>query len=548
MKGLMMDTPLLIPSLIQHAARCHAEVEICSLTIEGAMHRYGWGDCYGRVQRLANALRSLGVEPGDRIATLAWNGYRHLELYYGVSGMGAVCHTVNPRLFTEQITYILNHAADRFIFVDLSFVELLEAMIEQITCVEGFIILTDEAHMPDTSLPNALCYETLLAAAADHYDWPRLDERSASALCYTSGTTGSPKGTLYSHRSTVLHALGILIGSFALKGDDVVLPVVPMFHVQSWGIPHAAPLVGAKLVFNGPHFDGETLQRLFEEERVTVSLGVPTIWLGLLDYLRASGKRIDSLRMLISGGAAPPLSMVEAIERDYGVPINHGWGMTETSPVAAAGINPRRLAGLTPDDRIKAKLKQGQALYGVDMKIVDDDGNRLPHDGEATGELYVRGPWVMSGYYNDQAATADAFDDEGWFGTGDVVSIEPDHHIQITDRSKDLIKSGGEWISSIDLENTAMGHPDVAEAAAIAMPHPKWGERPLLVVVPTPGATPTKNDIIDYLRDKVARWGLPDDVVFTDQIPHTATGKISKLKLRETYKDYVLPTAEPGAE
>ena len=540
----MMDRPLLIPSLIGHAARCHAEVEICSATVEGPRHRYGWGDCYARVQRLACALQTLGVEPGDRIATLAWNGYRHLELYYGVSGMGAICHTINPRLFSEQIAYIVNHAADRFVFVDLTFVPLLEDMIEKIAGVEGFIIMTDQAHMPETTLPNALCYETLLADEEPAYEWPDLDEHTASALCYTSGTTGNPKGTLYSHRSTVLHALGILIASFNLRGDDVVLPVVPMFHVQSWGIPHAAPLVGAKLVFNGPHFDGETLQKLFAEERVTVSLGVPTIWLGLLDYLRASGKRIDSLRMLISGGAAPPLSMIEAFETDYDVPINHGWGMTETSPVAAAGINPRRLAGLTPDERIKEKLKQGQVLYGVDMKIVDDDGNRLAHDGKAAGELYVRGPWVSCGYYNDDAATAEAFDAEGWFRTGDVVSIEPDHHILITDRAKDLIKSGGEWISSIDLENTAMGHPDVAEAAAIAMPHPKWGERPLLVVVARNGAEPTKDDILDYLRDKVASWWLPDDVVFASEIPHTATGKISKLRLRETYKDYVLPTVE----
>ena len=544
MKGLMMDVPLLIPSLISHAARCHAEVEICSATVEGPMHRYNWGACYARVQRLAGALESLGVEPGDRVATLAWNGYRHLELYYGVPGMGAVCHTINPRLFKEQIAYIINHAADRFIFVDLTFVSLLEEMLDEIGGVEGFIILTDEDHMPETTLRNTLCYETLLAAETPDFTWPDLDERTASALCYTSGTTGNPKGTLYSHRSTVLHSLGILIASFALNGNDVVLPVVPMFHVQSWGIPHAAPLVGAKLVFNGPHFDGETLQKLFAEEQVTVSLGVPTIWLGLLDYLRSSGKRVDSLRMLISGGAAPPLSMIEAYETDYGVPINHGWGMTETSPVAAAGINPRRLAGLDAEARIKEKLKQGQALYGVETKIVDDDGNRLAHDGKASGELHVRGPWVTSGYFEDEAATADAFDAEGWFRTGDVVAIEPDHHIVITDRSKDLIKSGGEWISSIDLENTAMGHPDVAEAAAIAMPHPKWGERPLLVVVARDGAEPTKDDVIDYLRDKIVSWWLPDDVVFASEIPHTATGKISKLTLRETYKDYVLPTAE----
>ena len=508
------------------------------------MHRYGWGDCYARVQRLANALHTLGVEQGDRIATLAWNGYRHLELYYGVSGVGAICHTVNPRLFSEQIAYIINHAADRFIFADLTFVPLLEDMLDEIGGVEGFIVMTDEEHMPETTLPNALCYETLLAAETPAYDWPEFDERTASALCYTSGTTGNPKGTLYSHRSTVLHSLGILAASFALTGDDVVLPVVPMFHVQSWGIPHAAPVVGAKLVFNGPHFDGETLQKLFEDERVTVTLGVPTIWLGLLDYLRGSGKRVDSLRMLISGGAAPPVSMIEAYEKEYGVPINHGWGMTETSPVAAAGIDPRRLAGLTPDERIVEKLNQGQALYGVEMKIVDDHGNRLPHDGEAAGELYVRGPWVTSGYFNDAAANAEAFDDEGWFRTGDVAAIEPDHHIRITDRAKDLIKSGGEWISSIDLENTAMGHPDVAEAAAIAMPHPKWGERPLLVVTPRPGATPAKDDIIAYLQGKVASWWLPDDVVFTDEIPHTATGKIAKLQLREAYKDYVLPTVE----
>lgn len=540
----MMDTPLLIPSMISHAARCYADVEICSLTVDGPVHRYNWGDCYVRVQRLAGALGSLGVESGDRIATLAWNGYRHLELYYAVPGIGAVCHTINPRLFTEQIAYIINHAADRFIFVELSFISLLEDMIDKINGVEGFIILTDEAHMPDTRLPNALCYETLLAAEEPIYVWPVLDERTASALCYTSGTTGNPKGTLYSHRSTVLHALGILIAGFAFNGDDVLLPVVPMFHVQSWGIPHAAPLVGAKLVFNGPHFDGETLQRLFEEEQVTVSLGVPTIWLGLLDYLRASGKRIDSLRMLISGGAAPPLSMVEAFEKDYGAPINHGWGMTETSPVAAAGINPRRLAGLSQDERIKATLMQGQALYGVDMKIVDDDGARLPHDGKAAGELLVRGPWVTSGYFNDEAATAEAFDAEGWFRTGDVASIAPDHHIHLTDRSKDLIKSGGEWISSIDLENTAMGHRDVAEAAAIALPHPKWGERPLLIVVPRQGTAPTEDDVIDYLRGKVADWWLPDQVVFTDALPHTATGKIAKLRLRDIYKNHVLPTAE----
>ena len=543
MHGLMMDMPLLIPSLIQHAARCHGDVEIVSQTVEGPIHRYTYADCLARVQRLANALEALGVARGDRVATLAWNGYRHLELYYGVSGMGAVCHTVNPRLYREQIAYIVNHAADRFVFLDPTNVPQLEDMRGDIAGVEGFVVMTGEEHMPETSLPNAMCYETLLAAQPPAYDWPDLDERAASALCYTSGTTGNPKGTLYSHRSTVLHALGILAASFALRGDDVVLPVVPMFHVQSWGIPHAAPITGAKLVFNGPRFDGEALQAMFADERVTVTLGVPTIWLGLLDYLRASGKRVDSLRMLVSGGAAPPPSMVEAYEKEYGVSVNHGWGMTETSPVAAAGINPRVLARLSPDERIRAKLKQGQVLYGVELKIVDDAGNPLPHDGKTSGELFARGPWVTSGYYNDDAANAVAFDREGWFRTGDVAAIEPDGHIMITDRAKDLIKSGGEWISSIDLENTAMGHADIAEAAAIAMPHPKWGERPLLVVVPRDGAALARGDIIDFLRGKVAKWWLPDDVVFASELPHTATGKVAKLRLREIYKDHVLPTA-----
>lgn len=542
MEGLMMNRPLLIPSMIQHADRCHRDVEIVSVTTEGPTHRYTWGDCYGRVQQLANVLEALGVEQGDRVATLAWNSYRHLELYYGISSMGAVCHTVNPRLFKEQLVYIFNHAEDRFIFVDVTFVPLLEGILDQIGGIEGFVVMTDEDHMPETTLPNVHCYETLMAAQAPTYDWPDLDENTASALCYTSGTTGNPKGTLYSHRSTVLHAFGALASAFSLRGDDTVMPVVPLFHVQSWGIPHSAPIVGAKLVFNGPKFDGETLQKLLEDEQVTVSLGVPTIWLGMLEYLRTSGKRVDSLRMLVSGGAAPPHAMIEGFDKDYGVPLTHGWGMTETSPVAAAGINPRRMAKLNQDERITETLKQGQVLYGVDIKIVDDEGNRLPHDGETSGELYVRGPWVTSGYFNDDEANAEAFDDEGWFRTGDVAAIEPDSHIRITDRAKDLIKSGGEWISSIDLENTAVSHPDIAEAAAIAMPHPKWTERPLLVVVPRDGATVTKDSVIDFLDGRIAKWWMPDDVVFTDELPHTATGKIAKLQLREIYKDYVLPT------
>ncbi len=542
MEGLMMNRPLLIPSMIQHAERCHRDVEIVSLTTEGPTHRYTWGDCYARVQQLANVLEALGVNQGDRVATLAWNSYRHLELYYGISGIGAVCHTVNPRLFQEQLVYIFNHAEDRFIFTDVTFVPLLEGILDQIGGVGGFVIMTDEDHMPETTLPNVHCYETLMAAQEPDYAWPDLDENTASALCYTSGTTGNPKGTMYSHRSTVLHAFGALASAFSIRGDDTVMPVVPLFHVQSWGIPHSAPIVGAKLVFNGPKFDGETLQKLLEDEQITVSLGVPTIWLGMLEYLRTSGKRVDSLRMLVSGGAAPPHAMIEAFDKDYGVPLTHGWGMTETSPVAAAGINPRRMAKLNQDERITETLKQGQVLYGVDIKIVDDEGNRLPHDGETSGELYVRGPWVTSGYFRDDEANAEAFDDEGWFRTGDVAAIEPDSHIRITDRAKDLIKSGGEWISSIDLENTAVGHPDIAEAAAIAMLHPKWTERPLLVVVPRDGVSLTKDSVTDFLDGRIAKYWMPDDVVFTDELPHTATGKIAKLRLREIYKDYVLPT------
>ncbi len=542
MEGLMMERPLLISSLITHAAACHGRSEIVSRTVEGPLHRYTYRDCYARVQRLANALEALGVRRGDRVATMAVNGYRHFELYYAISGIGAVCHTVNPRLFADQIAYIVNHAADRFVFVDLDYVPLLEDIAGRIDGVEGFVVMTDAAHMPKTALAGAMCYEELIADEPDAYDWPELDEKAAAALCYTSGTTGNPKGVLYSHRSVVLHALGIQIAAFALDGRDSVLPVVPMYHVQSWGIPYSAPLCGAKLVFAGTHVDGKSLHDLFESERVTVSLGVPTVWLGLLDYLRQSGKRIDSLRMLVSGGSAPSLAMIEAFENDYGVSVNHGWGMTETGPVAAAGIHHRVLEELSPEGRLRIKLKQGLTLWGVEMKIVDDEGRRLPHDGVATGELLVRGPWVTRSYFNDAEATAAAFDDEGWFRTGDVVSVDPDSHVLITDRSKDLIKSGGEWISSIDLENVAMNHADIAEAAAIALPHPEWGERPLLVVVPRKGAELSRETVIEFLTGKVAGWWLPDDVVFVEELPHTATGKVAKRRLRELYKDHRLPT------
>jgi fatty-acyl-CoA synthase len=542
MHGLMMDRPLLVTSLIEHAARCHRDVEIVSRTVEGPIHRYSYADAHLRAKKLANALEALGVKPGDRIATLAVNGYRHFELYYGVSGMGAVCHTINPRLFADQIDYIVNHAEDRFIFVDLPFVPILEALADRLGKVEGYVIMTGEAHMPATTLANAMCYETLIAGHPETYDWPEFDERTAAAMCYTSGTTGNPKGTLYSHRSTVLHALTVATTIFGSRPGDVLLPVVPMFHVQAWAIPYFAPFAGSKLVFPGTKADGESLHELIESEGVTRIYGVPTVWLGMLDYLRASDKRIDRVERLLIGGAAPSLAMIRAYEEEFGVLVEHAWGMTEMSPVGSAGINDRILASRSPEEGRAVKVKQGQMLWGVEMKIVDDDGNRLPHDGAAAGELFVRGPWITSGYYNDEAASAEAFDDEGWFRTGDIATIDADGILHLTDRAKDLIRSGGEWISSIDLENEAMSHPDVVEAAAIAMTHPRWGERPLLVIVPRDGTSPTREDVIEFLRDKVAKWWLPDDVVFVDELPHTATGKVSKLQLRERFRKHTPPT------
>ena len=483
--------------------------------------------------------------PGDRVATLAWNGYRHFELYFGISGIGAVCHTINPRLFHDQIDYIVNHAEDRFIFTDLTFVELLESLQDRLGRVDGYVIMTDADHMPETSLPRAMCYETLLAEEPSEFDWPALDENQASALCYTSGTTGSPKGILFSHRSTVLHSYSCCTvdHSFALSSQTTVMPVVPMFHVHAWGIPYGAPMCGAKLVLPGPALDGESLYHLMEDERVTLTVGVPTVWAGLLNYLKESGQKLDHLESVTIGGAAAPVSMIKAFEEDYGIHVVHAWGMTEISPVGTTGRLKPRMASLAAKERYAIKSKQGRPIYGVEMKIVDDSGQRVARDGATSGQLMARGPWVARAYYGDPEGTAAAFDDDGWFATGDVANMDPDGHVRITDRSKDLIKSGGEWISSIDLENAAAGHPDVAEAAAIAMAHPKWGERPLLVVVAKEGARPTRKTITDFLKGKVADWWLPDDVVFVAALPHTATGKIAKVKLREEFADYTWPAA-----
>ncbi|MFM0001664.1 3-(methylthio)propionyl-CoA ligase [Paraburkholderia dipogonis] len=537
--GQMMDVPLAVSSLLAHASRYFGTTEIVSKRVEGDVHRYTYRDCERRAKQLAQALIALGVEAGDRIGTLAWNGYRHLETYYGTTGFGAVCHTINPRLFPEQIAYIVNHADDSYVLFDLTFAPLVDMLAPQCPNVRGWIAMTDEAHRPRMST-DASCYEALLTEMDGQFDWPLIDERSASNLCYTSGTTGNPKGALYSHRSTVLHALGAsLPDAMGLSARDSVLPVVPMFHVNAWGIPHGAPLTGAKLVFPGKDLDGKSLYELMEAERVTCSAGVPTVWLGLLNYVREAGVRFSSLERTIIGGSACPPAMLRMFKDDYGVEAIHGWGMTEMSPLGTlARLNWEQMQR-SPDKQRRLLEKQGHVIYGVDMKIVGDGGRELPWDGVAFGDLHVRGPWVIDRYFrHDTSPLVD-----GWFATGDVATIDRDGFMRITDRSKDLIKSGCEWISSIDIENVAVAHPAVAEAACIACAHPKWTERPLLVVVKRPDSDVTQDELRGFYEGKVAKWWIPDDVVFVDELPHTATGKLHKLKLREQFGDYILPSA-----
>jgi acyl-CoA synthetase (AMP-forming)/AMP-acid ligase II len=540
MFGLMQEHPLLISDLIEFAARHHAGEEIVSRTVEGPIHRYTYKDCAARARTLAKALQSFGVQKHDRIGTMAWNGFRHLEIYYAVSGMGAICHTINPRLFPEQISYIVNHAEDKYIFVDLTFVPLLEKIAAQLSNVQGFIIMTDAAHMPAVQLPNAICYETLMAGADDDFLWPVFDERTASSLCYTSGTTGNPKGVLFSHRSTVLHSFAICgRDTLGISNQETILPVVPMFHVNAWGIPYAVAMCGAKLVLPGAKLDGESLYELMENEKVTLSLGVPTVWMMLLNYMKENNKRLTSMRRTVIGGAAAPASMIEAFEKDYQVNVIHAWGMTEMSPIGTICNLKKKHAGISLPDKIKLSQKQGRAVYGVDMKIVDSQGVELPWDGKAFGNLLVRGPWITSGYFKGEGSAAPTAGN--WFDTGDVSTIDGDGYMQITDRSKDLIKSGGEWISSIDVENSAVGCPGIAEAAVIAVPHPKWDERPLLIAVRQNNSRVTREELLAHLQKSLAKWQLPDDVVFVDQLPHTATGKLLKTQLREEFRNYRLP-------
>ena len=540
--GLMQDRPLLISTLIEHAARFHPDAKIVSRLPEGGLHRTDWKGVADRSRQLANALQSLGVKQGDRVATLAWNSYRHLALYYGVSGTGAILHTVNPRLFPEQIEYIVNHAEDEVLFFDISFAALVQQIAPQLKTVKTYVVMTNRAHMPDLDLPDLRCFDELLDAHSTEYDWPEFDERCASTLCYTSGTTGQPKGVLYSHRSTMLHTLMELSpDTFGIHSNETMLLVVPMFHANAWGMPYAAAMAGAQLVFPGPRLDGESLYQLMQGEGVTFSQGVPTVWLMLFQYLDKNPQldpRSLGVKRVGIGGAAVPRSMLERFEQQFGAVVVQGWGMTETSPIGVVSQLLPKHQATPPQELVKIKLKQGRGVWGVDIKIVDVDGNVQPWDGVAYGELFVRGPWIASGYYGNKAP--DLLDAQGYFPTGDVATIDPDGFLQIIDRSKDVIKSGGEWISSIDVENAALSHPGVQEAAVIGVSHPKWQERPLLLVVRAAGSTVMPRELIDFLGAHVARWWLPDEVVFVESLPHTATGKLLKTQLREQYRDFQL--------
>jgi len=549
MNGQMMQQPLLISSLLVHAERHHSEQEIVSRRVEGDIHRTTYKEVAARSRRIAKAVAALGVKAGDRVGTLAWNGYRHMELYFGVSGSGAVLHTLNPRLHPDQVVYIADHAEDRVVFFDLTFLPLVAAVAGRTKTVRHWVAMTDRAHLPADAaakIPNLLVYEDLVDAQDDAYAWPSFDENTASSLCYTSGTTGNPKGVLYSHRSTMLHAMAAALPDcLNLAAADCVLPVVPMFHVNSWSIVYIAPMTGAKLVLPGAGLDGKSLYELFEAEGVTVSAGVPTVWQGLLAYVEANGLKFSTMRRSAIGGSACPPAMIRKFLDEYDVRVIHAWGMTEMSPIGTAASFKGKHAAMSRDERFAVMATQGRAVYGVDMKIVDEAGNELPWGSATSGDVLVRGPWIIASYFKNEGGDPLVHGKDGvsWFPTGDVARIDADGYMQITDRSKDVIKSGGEWIGSIDLENIAMAHPAVAMAACIAAFHPKWDERPLLVVVKKPGAEVTREELLAFYEGRIAKWWTPDDVVFLDAIPLGATGKMQKMKLREQLKDHKLPTA-----
>jgi fatty-acyl-CoA synthase len=543
LRGLMMDRPLLVSSAIDYAAEVYPDVEIVSQTVEGGIHRYGYRASRERIGRLANALKGLGIKPGDRVATLAWNGYRHFELYYAIAGIGAVCHTINPRLFDEQITYIANHAEDTALFFDITFLPLIERLMPSFKSIGACVLMTDREHMPAATKLNGLkCYEELLKQASPHIEWPELDENAACALCYTSGTTGEPKGVLYSNRSMLLHTFFLIATRPDLFAfNRKILPVVPLFHANAWSLPYVTPLTGCTLILPGARLDGPTLFDLMDSEGAQAGWGVPTVWLALIDEFKKRGRKPGQLAQILSGGSAVPQAMIDTLTRDWDIEVTHGWGMTEMSPVGTLTLFRPEERAKPPLERARLSARQGRRMFGVDLKVIDEKGNRAPADGETSGELLVRGPTIVSGYFNNPEASARQIDGEGWFGTGDVAKITPDGWLLIVDRTKDLVKSGGEWISSIDVENAAMACKGLANCAVIGVPHPKWNERPLLVAVKAPGAEPTKAEILDVLSSKVAKWQLPDDVVFVDALPMTATGKISKKDLRARFADYKLP-------
>ena len=541
MLGLMQNHPLLISSLIDFAARHHGDGQIVSRRVEGDIHRYTWKDVQQRAKQVANALNAEGLNAGDRVGTLAWNGYRHLELYYGVSGSERVLHTINPRLLPEQIAWIANHAEDQILCFDMTFLPIIQAIHAHCKTVKKWVALCDADKLPqDTGIPNLVSYEDWIGAQSANYSWPVFDENTASSLCYTSGTTGNPKGALYSHRSTVLHAFAaVLPDAMGLSASDSALPVVPMFHVNAWGMPYSAAMVGAKLVMPGPAMDGKSIYELMESEKVTFAAGVPTVWQMLLNYVGQNNLKFSSLKRTVIGGSACPPAMITAFREQYGVEVLHAWGMTEMSPLGTLCTLKEKHKSLSEAERNAIRMKQGRAIYGVDLKIVGADGSEQPWDGTTYGDLYVTGPWILASYFKNEGG--DPLEG-GWFPTGDVATIDADGFMQITDRSKDVIKSGGEWISSIDVENTAMGHPAVAMAACIGMPHPKWDERPIVAVALKPGAEVSREELLKFFEGKMAKWQIPDDVVFVDSIPIGATGKMLKTKLREQLRDYKLPT------
>ena len=537
MLGLMMSDQLTITSLMRHGRTINGNSKIVSVVHDNPRHEYTQAECYDRAGQLANALKNLGLKQGEVVGTLAWNDYRHMEVYYGVASSGLVCHTINPRLFPEQLVYIINHAEDQFLMVDPMFVPLIEALSAQISAVKGIIVMAGRESMPETSLENVYCYEELLAEQSSEFDWPELDENSACSLCYTSGTTGNPKGVLYSHRALVLQTYACCLSDgMALGSQDVALPVVPMFHVNAWNMPYSAALAGFKLVFPGSKMgDGEALQALIENEGVNYAVGVPTVWLSLLNYLKDSGKKVPKLTRIGVGGSACPLTIMKDFEELYGVTTITGWGMTEMAPLGTFNIAKYPRDHYTDEEYDAIRVRAGRSVFGVSMKIVDENDQELPWDGVAFGALKVRGPWVVERYFKHDET---ALDENGWFDTGDVATINADGNMAITDRTKDVIKSGGEWISSIDLENSAVGHPEVAEAGVIGIVHPKWDERPLLVIVRTPGSSVSPQEILDFMDGKVAKWWMPDEVVFVEELPHTATGKIHKVGLREQFADF----------